>query len=66
MECRQAKRQIPAYRAGALDCADRRALECHLSGCEGCAAFFAQGEALLRQAAPASDECPAPAVGMER
>lgn len=42
MDCERAQSQIPAYRAGRLDTADRRALECHLSGCHRCAGYFAQ------------------------
>jgi anti-sigma factor RsiW len=42
MDCERAQSQIPAYRAGRLDSADRRALECHLSGCHRCASRFAR------------------------
>lgn len=44
MDCERAQSQIPAYRASRLDAADRRALECHLSGCLRCADHFAQSE----------------------
>jgi hypothetical protein len=68
MDCPLAKSWIPAYRAGALDGPDRRALECHLSGCEHCAGFFADGEALLPAAPPTTDEsvAVAAAAGMSR
>ena len=54
MDCEQAHQQIPAYRAGTLDTADRRALECHLSGCPECAAVFAGADAPLAAAEPVS------------
>ena len=44
MDCQRAQNQIPAYRAGRLDTPDRRALECHLSGCHRCARCFAQAD----------------------
>lgn len=44
MDCQRAQGQIPAYRAGQLDTADRRALESHLSGCPQCAERFAAAD----------------------
>jgi|GEM_PF-7042054 len=61
MDCQQAQNQIPAYRASTLDSADRRALECHLSGCPQCAGVFAGADASMRLSEPINAAATGPA-----
>jgi len=42
MICSQVQRKLAVYLRGAMEIAERRALECHLSGCEECAGYLFQ------------------------
>jgi anti-sigma factor RsiW len=61
MTCRQVVQLLTDYLEGALPAADRRRVEEHLAGCDGCTAFLAQLRTSLRVVAGlAAVEVPAP------